>query len=303
MAVFSLVSGVLGIGEVPFTPGARPFGGLARQETMTLSLSSLAPIEDAFASMTPVEILRQIHGAFGSKAAVLSSMQRAGSVLCHQADRARLAFDVVFVDTGVLHPETLSTRDRLAATHPTLRIVTLEPKESFEEQTRRAGLLYLSKEGQERCCELRKSEPLEAVRGRYDVLVGALRRDEGGRRTKTRFVDLDPGLGVLRVHPFASMTRSDIAAYIATHPDVVQNPLHAMGFPTIGCFPCTTPVRPDEDERAGRWRHLADVTYCGINPTDRTASSVVLEITPSLERGLKSLSEALSLVVRLARLG
>jgi phosphoadenosine phosphosulfate reductase len=42
-----------------------------------------------------------------------------------------------------------------------------------------------------------------------------------------------------------------------------------MGFPTIGCYTCTTPVRPDEDARAGRWRHLADVAYCGINPTDR----------------------------------
>jgi phosphoadenosine phosphosulfate reductase len=47
------------------------------------------------------------------------------------------------------------------------------------------------------------------------------------------------------------------------------NPLHAMGFPTIGCFPCTTPVRPDEPERAGRWRHLAGAEYCGINPVDR----------------------------------
>jgi phosphoadenosine phosphosulfate reductase len=42
-----------------------------------------------------------------------------------------------------------------------------------------------------------------------------------------------------------------------------------MGFLTIGCFPCTTPVRDDEPERAGRWRHLAGVDYCGINPTDR----------------------------------
>ena len=60
--------------------------------------------------------------------------------------------------------------------------------------------------------------------------------------------------------------------HIAAHPDVIMNPLHAMGFPTIGCFPCTTPVRPDEPERAGRWRHLAGVEYCGINPTDRAAS-------------------------------
>ncbi|NUP09860.1 MAG: phosphoadenylyl-sulfate reductase [Polyangiaceae bacterium] len=236
---------------------------------MTLSLTSLSAAEAQLAKLSPVEILRQIHRAFGSRAAILSSMQRAGTMLCHMADRAGLGFDVVFVDTGVLHAETLATRDRLAETHANLHVVTLHPKATFQEQTAKEGLLYLSKEGQERCCDLRKSEPLEAIVGQYDVLIGALRRDEGGRRAATRFIDLDPRLGVVRIHPLAAMTRADIDAYITAHRDVVVNPLHYLGFPTIGCFPCTTPVRPDEDERAGRWRHLADVAYCGINPTDR----------------------------------
>jgi phosphoadenosine phosphosulfate reductase len=218
-------------------------------------------------------------------------MQRAGTMLCHLADRAGLSFDVLFVDTGVLHPETLATRDRLAATHHHLRVITLEPKETFAAQTAREGLLYLSKEGQERCCQLRKSDPLEAVRGRYDVFIGALRRDEGGRRSETRFVDLDAQLGALRVHPLAATTREEITAYIAAHPDVVENPLHHLGYPTIGCFTCTTPVRPDEDERAGRWRHLADVAYCGINPADRfTAEERAVEVSASCEAGVVTLA-------------
>src|SRR5687768_15793970 len=157
---------------------------------MTLTLTSLAPVEDAFSRLSPIDILRRVHQTFGPRAAILSSMQRAGTMLCHLADRAGLSFDVLFVDTGVLHPETLATRDRLAATHHHLRVITLEPKESFAAQTAREGLLYLSKDGQERCCQLRKSDPLLAVRGRYDVFIGALRRDEGGRRSKTRFIDL-----------------------------------------------------------------------------------------------------------------
>jgi phosphoadenosine phosphosulfate reductase len=76
-------------------------------------------------------------------------------------------------------------------------------------------------------------------------------------------------MGALRVHPFATLAPAALDAYITEHPDVVVNPLHAMGFLTIGCFPCTTPVRDDEPERAGRWRHLAGVDYCGINPTDK----------------------------------
>jgi phosphoadenosine phosphosulfate reductase len=59
-----------------------------------------------------------------------------------------------------------------------------------------------------------------------------------------------------------------------------------MGFPTIGCYTCTTPVRPDEPERAGRWRHLAGVEYCGINPTDRGAGAATVELSDQYETSL-----------------
>jgi phosphoadenosine phosphosulfate reductase len=156
--------------------------------------------------------------------------------------------------------------------------VTLAPEETFQAQTKRLGVLYLSKEGQEQCCDLRKSAPLRAVRGRWHALVGALSREEGGRRASVPFVAIDEELGAIRVHPLAATSREALDAYAASHEGVVHNPLHAMGFPSIGCYTCTTPVRPDEPERAGRWRHLADVTYCGINPTDRGAAEATIEI-------------------------
>jgi phosphoadenosine phosphosulfate reductase len=196
-------------------------------------------------------------------------MQRAGTALCHMADRAGLGFDVVFVDTGVMHQQTLQTRDELTATHPHLNVMTLSPARTFAQQTQEEGLLYLSRGGQERCCDMRKTEPLRGLRGRYDAFISALRRGEGGARAKINVFELDQDMGALRVHPFATLAPAALDAYITEHPDVVVNPLHAMGFLTIGCFPCTTPVRDDEPERAGRWRHLAGVDYCGINPTDK----------------------------------
>jgi phosphoadenosine phosphosulfate reductase len=231
--------------------------------------ADLEPLNARFEGADPLALLRFVADVFGPRAALLSSMQRAGTVLAHLADRGGLTFDVLFVDTGLLHAETLATRDLLARTHPNLRVITLAPARTFAEQTRQEGLLYLSKEGQERCCELRKSEPLAGVRGRYDALVAALRQGEGGARARVRPFAIDAALNALRVHPLASFTSGAIDAYAAGHEGVAINPLHAMGFPTIGCFPCTTPVRPDESERAGRWRHLAGVEYCGINPGDR----------------------------------
>lgn len=249
---------------------------------MQLTQASVGALSDAMSALDALGMLKAVHAAVGKRAAILSSMQRAGTVLCHLADRAGLDFDVLFVDTGVLHQETLGTRDHLQQSHPHLRVRSLMPARSFEQQTRDEGLLYLSKEGQERCCDLRKSEPLATIKGEYDVLIGALRRGEGGARAKVAAVAADPSLAVLRVHPFVNWSAEDLSRYVTEHPDVALNPLHLMGFPTIGCFPCTTPVRPDEDERAGRWRHLADVAYCGINPTDRAEKTASFEIAESV---------------------
>jgi phosphoadenosine phosphosulfate reductase len=236
---------------------------------MLLPASRLAALETRLAELSAEEIVRASTDSLGRGVAVLSSMQRAGLALCHLAARVASApVDVVFVDTGLLHPETLATRDHLAS-RPNLNVRTLGPTRTFEEQTRAEGLLYVSKEGQERCCDLRKSAPLRADRGRYVALLSALRREEGGRRGQVPLVSFDGDLGVLRIHPLAAWSSGDLDRYEGAHPDVLSNPLHAMGFPTIGCYTCTTPVRPDEDARAGRWRHLADVAYCGINPTDR----------------------------------
>lgn len=234
-----------------------------------ISAEDLAGLNRRFEEASAEGVLQFVHATFGARAALLSSMQRAGTALARIADRAGLAFDVLFVDTGVLHQETLATRDLLAKTHKHLRVRTLAAGRSMEAQIAEEGVLFLTPEGQERCCDLRKSAPLRGVRGEYDALVGALRRAEGGARGRVSVFDIDPEMNALRVHPFATMPPEAFDAMLADDPGIVVNPLHKMGFPTIGCFPCTTPVRADEDDRAGRWRHLAEVRYCGINPTDR----------------------------------
>ncbi|MBK8252608.1 MAG: phosphoadenosine phosphosulfate reductase family protein [Polyangiaceae bacterium] len=237
--------------------------------------AQLADLNSRFASAEPLDLLRFVHAVFGRRCAILTSMQRAGTTLCYLADRAQLDFDVLFVDTGVLHRETLATRDELAMTHRNLRVITLQSERSFMQQTAEEGVLYLTREGQERCCDLRKSAPLQSVKGKYDAFIGALRRGEGGARANVKPFALDPEMNAFRIHPFANVSSEDLENMAARVPDLVVNPLHAMGFSTIGCFPCTTPVRPDEPDRAGRWRHLAGVEYCGINPIDRGAAGSI----------------------------
>jgi len=122
---------------------------------------------------------------------------------------------------------------------------------------------------------MRKEAPLLAhlKTKRAPTLVNGLRRAEGGNRRNITPVSEDRRTGGYQLSPLYDWTGTDIATYIAEH-DLLVHPLHAAGYPSIGCYPCTTPVQPGEDDRAGRWRHLRVLNaaeapeYCRINYSD-----------------------------------
>ncbi len=232
-----------------------------------LSQAKLANLNKTFEERTPEELLRWAHEIFGDRVAAISAMQKSGSVVCHMLSRLRLNIPVLFVDTGVMFEETLQTRDRIRDEYG-LTVRTLKPALSMEQQTAEHGILYLSVEGQQQCCHMRKVEPLLAVKDDVDALIGSLRRADGGPRGDCPILAVDPEMNAIRINPLANMTDEQLAAYVSEQP-IVVNPLHEQGYSTIGCNRCTTPVMPGEPKRAGRWRHLGPWSqYCGINPTD-----------------------------------
>jgi phosphoadenosine phosphosulfate reductase len=232
-----------------------------------LSQADLIDLNRTFEERTPGELLQWAQEMFGDRLAALSSMQRAGSVICHMLQSMPVKMPVLFVDTGVLFEESLTTRDRIVAEYG-LEVRTLTPEKTMEQQTSELGVLYLSAEGQKECCEIRKSAPLDAVNDQYDCLIGSLRRADGGQRGSCPILGVDPRLNVLRVNPLVNFTDEQMDDYTGQK-DVITNPLHDQGYSTIGCNRCTTPVLPGEPRRAGRWRHLGPWSvYCGINPTD-----------------------------------
>ena len=225
-----------------------------------LTQADLNELNQSFEQDSPADLLRWVREMFGERAAMLSAMQRAGCVVCHMIGRERLNMPILFVDTGVNFQETLDTRDRVAKEYG-LNVITLVPLKTMEEQTKELGILYLTPEGQKQCCSLRKIEPLLQAKGRFDCLVGSLRRAEGGRRGTIPIISIDVQMN-----------------YVAEH-DVIVNPLHSQGYTTIGCNRCTTPVLPNEPKRAGRWRHLGMWSaYCEINPSDRAGGGLVKSI-------------------------
>ncbi|MCC7391430.1 phosphoadenylyl-sulfate reductase [Candidatus Sumerlaeota bacterium] len=236
-----------------------------------ITAEQLEDVNAKLEKLTPHQIIRWACESVGSgRIAVLSAMQEAGCILCHMVKESGLSgkMDVIFVDTGVNFPETLETAARVSDAYG-LNLVTLKPERTMAEQTAEEGVLYLSKDGQKRCCHLRKKVPLRQIIGKYDALLVSLRRGSGGKRSDVPVLAVDSELNLLRIHPIVLMTDEQMDEYLAAH-KVIINPLHAQGYPTVSCNRCTTPVLPGEDDRAGRWRHLEhEDKYCNINPTDR----------------------------------
>lgn len=239
--------------------------GICRMPRLTQV--DLIELNRTFDDRTPQELLQWAVEMFGTRVAAMSSMQESGNVICHMLHANSIELPILFVDTGVLFQETLDTRDLLMKTYG-LNIRTLKPVLTMQEQTEKHGVLYLSPEGQKECCEMRKSAPLDAIKGEYEALITSLRRADGGRRGVCPILAVDPRLNALRINPLANFSDEQLDKYIQQNA-VVLNPLHKQGFSTIGCNRCTTPVLPGEPKRAGRWRHLGPWSvYCGINPTD-----------------------------------
>lgn len=232
-----------------------------------LKQADLAALNASLEERTPQEILKWAVTVFEDRLAILSAMQQAGSVVCHMASTAGYKLPVLFVDTGVHFPETLETRDRIVREYG-LEVISLKPELTMEEQTAKMGILYLNVDGQLKCCDMRKTQPLLKIRGQYQGMVGSLRRSDGERRSNLPILAIDKPMNCVRVNILANFENSQMDEYIAAN-NVIINPLHLQGYATIGCNRCTTPVMPDEPKRAGRWRHLGPwAMYCGINPTD-----------------------------------
>jgi phosphoadenosine phosphosulfate reductase len=211
------------------------------------------PVEQALA------VLRWAGETFGDGFAITSSM--ADGLLAHLASRAVPGVHVVFLDTGYHFAETIGTRDWISSVLP-ITLVNATPEQTVAEQDAQYGV-KLHDRDPDLCCALRKVQPLARTLAGYAAWGSGVRRDEAATRAGTKVVDWDAKRGMLKVNPIAAWTQDDVDGYVAEH-QVPVNPLQEIGYASIGCAPCTRPVAPGEDPRAGRWAGRGK-TECGLH--------------------------------------
>jgi len=211
------------------------------------------------------EILEWALATYSDRFAIATSFQKSGMVVLDLAARLGRPFRVFTLDTGRLPEET----HRMAATVRERYGVTVEmvspDADEVETMVKQHGpdLFYDGVEFRQLCCEMRKVRPLARKLRELDAWATGLRRGQSETRAAVRKAD-EVG-GRIKISPVADWSSDQVEEYIHAH-GVPVHPLYSQGYESIGCAPCTRPVEPGEDERAGRWWWERDAKKeCGIH--------------------------------------
>lgn len=209
--------------------------------------------------MSPEGLIRHLLREHPGRVAVLSSFGTEAAVLLHLVAGIDRSLPVLFLETGQHFPETLTYRAALAERLGLRDVRDLRPDPASLASLDPDGTLW--RRAPDQCCALRKVFPLDAALEGFDVLLDGRKRHHGAERAALEPVRREDGK--LRVSPLALWDAARIAAYRTGH-GLPDHPLFAQGYASIGCAPCTSPTRPGEAPRAGRWRGTGK-TECGIH--------------------------------------
>lgn len=187
-------------------------------------------------------------------AAFASSFGVEDMLLTDLIAKQSLPIAIFTLDTGRLPAETLALIDRVRE-HYVLAVEVHRPDApAVEAYVRAHGVngIYRNVELRERCCAIRKAAPLaRALAGRSAWITGQ-RRAQSVTRRDLQVEEFDFTHNLPKFNPLADWSDDEVWGYIRAN-DVPTNPLHARGYPSIGCAPCTRAIEPGEDIRAGRW--------------------------------------------------
>jgi phosphoadenosine phosphosulfate reductase len=199
-----------------------------------------------------------------------------GMVLLDMMHRIESSSRVFVLDTGRMHQETYDLIDRVRDRYDKRVEVVLPDTGAVQDMVREHGtnLFYESLEKRKLCCHLRKVEPSARFLADLDAYVTGLRRGQHLTRTDTRKIEVDRANGgILKVNPLVDWSYDEVWQYVRSH-GIPVNRLHAQGYPSVGCAPCTRAVQAGEDPRAGRWWwENPETKECGLHADEEIGGS------------------------------
>ena len=223
---------------------------------------------DRFEHAGAEELLRWALERFHPRMAISAAGGVDGLAIIDMAWRIDPRVRVFTLDTGRLPPETYALFEEVRDRYGINVEFEFPDRQQVEHMMFVSGpnLMYRSVDDRVRCCEIRKVEPLKRKLATLDAWVSGLRRDQWKTRKNVAKVELDRDHGgIVKLNPLADWSAEDVWDYVRKN-DVPYHELFDHGYTSIGCAPCTRPVQPGEDERAGRWWWEQDTDKeCGIH--------------------------------------
>ena len=217
---------------------------------------------------TAEEALQWASDNLHPKVAKASSFGAEDSVVMDIMIKINPKFRFFTLDTGRLPQETYDIMDIVRKKYNISIEVLFPDAKEVEDMVREKGvnLFYESVDNRKLCCEIRKVHPINRILSTLDGWITGLRHDQTKTRENFTIFQLDNGHdGILKINPIINWTWDQIQEYIKKN-NLPQNSLLEKGYPSVGCEPCTRPIKPGEDIRAGRWWWEKDGNKeCGLH--------------------------------------
>ncbi len=212
----------------------------------------------------PVRVLEfTLQGAAPGRIALVSSFGAESIVLLHMISQIDRSLPILFADTQMLFAQTLAYQTDVALQLGLTDVRHIRPEPEDVSEYDPNGVL--NRVNKDACCDLRKTRPLQQALSEFDTWITGRKRFQSRVRANLEFFEND-GDQRTKLNPLTHWRPDDLHNYIEAH-HLPKHPLLKQGFASIGCAPCTSPVKDGEDARAGRWRD-SNKTECGIHFTN-----------------------------------
>ena len=222
---------------------------------MKFSEEDVKSLNREFETSSPQDILAWASQNLGSSVALATSFQVQGMVLVDMFAKTDPEARIFTLDTGRLHSHTYDAMERTREKYDIDIEVLFPDRTEVEEMVTSHGvnLFYKSIENRRLCCQVRKTNPLNGFLKNLNAWITSIRTDQTEQRAYSTKFEIDYLHGkMLKINPILDWTTDQVWDYVRKN-DVPYNKLHDMGYPSIGCAPCTRAVEKGEDPRAGRW--------------------------------------------------
>jgi phosphoadenosine phosphosulfate reductase len=232
-----------------------------------IDLTTIKAWNNEFGKESPDKVLRFFLEYFKGKIALSSSLGLEDQVLTEMVVSIDSSTKIFTLDTGRLFPETYELIDRTSSRFRKKIEVYFPNAKKIEKMVNSKGinLFYESIENRKQCCHLRKIEPLSRALTGLDAWITGLRQEQSVTRNHLSMVEWDKNNNLLKINPLINWTEEKVSEYVQAK-NIPVNPLHKMGYASIGCQPCTRAIEPGEDVRAGRWWwENPETKECGLH--------------------------------------